>query len=116
MKCVVCKKEIEKSKYLNADLCSSECFHEYYWMEKIKVKDKPGYVRVNGFSYFIGPEEVHSYFRGYGGRRFVIEFFDGRRIVTTNLWANGPIPEQFREILTDNARFITEEEANNVSN
>src|SRR5205823_2378018 len=44
-------------------------------------------------------------FRGFGGTRFVIEMFDGTRFVTTNLWTQGEIPDRFRHLLPDNARF-----------
>ena len=42
---------------------------------------------------------------GHGGAEFTVVLNDGRRIVTTNLWTQGPIPEHFRDRLPDNARF-----------
>jgi hypothetical protein len=33
MKCVICGKEIEESKYMNAVFCSTECFKRFIWPE-----------------------------------------------------------------------------------
>lgn len=106
MKCEVCGKEIERSSYSDSVLCSSECFHDHYWMQRVNRQDVPTQVVVNGCVYQIGDENSSSSFRGFDGRKFEIEFFDGRRVVTTNLWYNGEIPEKFRELLPDNAKFI----------
>ena len=40
------------------------------------------------------------------GRRFDIEFFDGRRVTTHDLWSGSDIPERYRAHLPDNARFL----------
>jgi len=45
-------------------------------------------------------------FLGFGGRRFDIEFFDGRKVVTKDLWHQGVIPPKWRERWPDNARFV----------
>jgi len=60
-------------------------------------------VIINGRCYHIGDEDSKSYFRGFGGALFIIEFFDGRVVRTTNLWENGVIPPRYR--VPDNARF-----------
>jgi len=45
--------------------------------------------------------------KGYGGRKFIIEFFDERPTITThNLWHQGEIPPHFRDRLQDEANFI----------
>ncbi len=106
MKCIVCGKEINRSKYTNAVLCSSECYHINFWNEKVKGKDNPNIVRIDGTQYFIGDENSNSPVRGYCGRKFKIEKFNGQIIETTNLWYNGDIPEEFRSVLSDNAKFI----------
>lgn len=106
MNCVICGKEIEKSKFSNKVLCSSECFHIDYWNGKVEIKDDPRSVRVNGEQYYISDENSKSTFRGFGGAKFKIKFFDGREIVSTNLWYNGVIPEEFKNKLPDNAEFI----------
>ena len=45
-------------------------------------------------------------FHGYGGRRWEIQFFDGRRVVTHNLWHLGHIPEECKHLYSENARFV----------
>lgn len=105
MKCVICGKEIEQSSYGNAVLCSSECFHDHYWQERVNNKESKKQVIIGGNVYQIGDEDSTSCFRGFGGSRFEIEFFDGRKVTTTNLWSNGEIPEKFKEQLPDNARW-----------
>lgn len=106
MRCEICGKEIDRSYYSNAILCSSECFHDHYWLERVHNQDSPTQVVINGCVYQIGEEDSMSSFRGFDGARFEIEFYDGRKVVTTNLWSNGEIPEKFRELIKDNAKFI----------
>ena len=104
MICEVCGKEIETSKYSSGIICSDECFHDHYWLERIKRKNCKTQVVIDGSVYQIGDEHTCS-MRGFDGRKFVIDFFDGRRVITTNLWSNGPIPENFRKRLPDNAKW-----------
>ena len=106
MNCIICGKEIEKSKFSNAVLCSSECFHINFWNGMVADKDSPLSVRAHGVQYHIGREDSKSSFRGFYGRHFVIQFFDSRIVETTNLWMNGDIPERYKSKLLDNAIFI----------
>lgn len=108
LKCKVCGKKIEKSRYTNGVLCSAECFVTDYWNERVALRDTADSVRINGIQYFIDKENSKSSFRGFGGRKFIIEFFDGRVVTTTNLWHNGEIPDTHKSLLPDNARFIEE--------
>jgi hypothetical protein len=85
------------------------CFSCWFWTEKIKDKNKPQTVIAKGEMYWIGNEQYTGSFRGFDGRKFIIEFNDGDIVTTTNLWFNGKIPERFREELKDNAKFINEE-------
>ena len=61
-------------------------------------------VIVNGRCYHIGDEDSKSPFRGFGGTPWIIEFFDGRVVYTTNLWDNGKIPPELG--IQDNARLL----------
>jgi hypothetical protein len=80
------------------------------------VKDRGGRlcVRVDGHHYVVGHEpskqELESNRQygglGHGGREFKIRMHDGREIVTRNLWGQGKIPLEYREVLPDNAVFI----------
>ncbi len=84
------------------------CFSCWFWFEKVGLKDQPEVVRVNHRHYMIADEDGSRYVRGFGGARFEIEFFDGRKVTSTNLWYQGQIPEDFWLDLPDNARFIHE--------
>lgn len=103
MKCEICGKEIEKSAYSNAILCSSDCHTDHYWLERVNNQHSPTQVVINGNMYQIVSED--SCFKGFDGRRFFIEFFDGRKVTTTNLWSNGTIPDKYRGRIPDNARW-----------
>ena len=45
-------------------------------------------------------------FAGMAGRRFDIEYFDGTKITTHDLWAGGCVPDEYREQIPDTARFV----------
>lgn len=111
MECIICGKEIEESIIYGVALCSDECFTTDFWNEKVEWKEtrKDVIVRVNGVHYTIDHDESGDpSWRGHGGAKFNIKFFDGREVTTTNLWCQGSIPEAFREKLPDNAEFIKE--------
>ena len=84
------------------------CFYCYFWLEKLKIKDDPDTVRVNGTHYIIGQDNRIG-FQGFGGAEFRIKFHDGRYIVSHNLWCQGDIPERFKDRLPDNAVFVERE-------
>lgn len=66
-----------------------------FWGERIARKDDPASVRVDGVQYMLREEHDHlPGFKGHGGRDFYIRFHDGRLVHTTNLWLNGPIPQE----------------------
>ena len=111
IRCIICNKQIEKSSYAHKNICGSECFAIDYWNDKVLLQDNPRVVRVNGEHYYIGKESLeknnnNKSFNGFGGRKFVVKFFDGRFVKTTNLWHNGKIPKEFRKSLPDNAEFV----------
>lgn len=85
------------------------CFHCNYWTDIIRRdnnEDKDVFVIANGKHYIIDNENSNDYFRGFGGAKFTIKFFDGRMVKTSNLWYQGEIPERFRDELPDNATLI----------
>jgi hypothetical protein len=84
---------------------TGECFMCAFW--ELAATKKHDCV-IDGFLYTIGREPKPNSYRndlGMGGRRFDIEFFDGRRVMTHNLWAGGLIPERFRDRIPNTARF-----------
>lgn len=85
-------------------LCHS-CDHWTHYVET--DPSNPDALVIEGAHYVVG-DEAHGGGRmsGFYGQKFIIEKFSGERIVTTNLWCQGRIPERFRGRLPDNARFI----------
>jgi len=82
----------------------SLCFDCNFWREK--VEDRHSFTIIEGNCYCILPN-TNSRMRGFGGRKFIIEFFDERpTIITHNLWHQGEIPPHFRDRLQDEANFI----------
>lgn len=109
MKCKICGNEFDKRKYgvPYEDICSSECYKENFWLEKIEYIDE--LTIINGECYHVGDEKSTSSFRGFCGDKFIIKYINGvnkdKTVFTTNLWYNGVIPEKFRDKLKDNAIF-----------
>lgn len=60
---------------------------------------------IDGTHYVICDEDSKSSFRGFGGAKFQIEFNDGTRVVTTNLWCQGEPKGFWKQHFPDNARF-----------
>lgn len=58
---------------------------------------------IDGTHYVI--ESENDNFRGFGGARFQIEFNDGTKVITTNLWCQGEPKGYWRTQFPDNARF-----------
>jgi hypothetical protein len=96
---------------LNYSACISDrlesqkiCLSCDFWLNEVDHKNS---VRIDGSHFQIGPDYPKGYrgSLGFGGREFHIEFNDGRRVVTHNLWSQGEIPDRFRDILPDNAKF-----------
>ena len=100
MKCVICGRQIEKSEYNNAALCSSQCFSRLHWKE---ILDDNAII-IDGRCYHVGTERRHG-FLGHAGREFVIRKDSGETIKTNNLWSDGEIPDFAHR--PDNAKFIS---------
>ncbi|WP_067184506.1 hypothetical protein [Microtetraspora niveoalba] len=64
-------------------------------------------VVVDNVHYLIG--DGKGSFQGFGGRRVDIEFFDGRKVTTTDLWHQGTVPPKWRHRFPNNARFVQRE-------
>lgn len=110
MKCDICGKEIESSSYLGATLCSSECFRANFWLDILKhSKNSKRYIRVNGTSYLIGEDNVVDFERGFYGALAIIRLEDKTVVRCRNLRLHGKVPFAFKELLPDNATFITDE-------
>lgn len=87
------------------------CFRCDFWLRYVESDPTdPRAVVIKGEHFMIGDEERkhRGEMRGFAGRKFIIEKLTGERIVTTNLWYQGKIPQRFRDKLPDNAKFIKE--------
>lgn len=115
MKTVTCKvcgitEELHWDKRTETALLEhSMCFTCNFWREKVAIKDDPRVARIDGV-HFIGEDGIvqgiDSSFLGHGGSKFTIQFNDGRKITTNNLWCQGRIPEIWKAQLPDNAKFL----------
>lgn len=110
LKCQVCGKEIEKSRYAKSTICSSDCFTKNYWNKIVESYDDPRRVIIDGKSFYIEDENPHNGLpKGFGGRKFIIARNNGIIIETTNLWAQGEVPDEYRSVLKDNAQFLNDD-------
>jgi hypothetical protein len=89
-----------------------ECWDCAFW--ECVVSDHNELV-IDYHTYSVGPEprpDERKSFLGMSGRRFDIEFLDGRgRFTTHNLWSGGEIPAKFRDRIPNTARFVGAEKA-----
>lgn len=117
--CEVCGSPMQTSVVGKKDICSDLCFKKDYWNELVRfrfngdtTKDNRPVARINGVHYIIEDEEnsKNILHKGFNGSKFKIEFICGPRkgecILTTNLWEQGDIPDDFKDSLPDNARFL----------
>ena len=86
---------------------TGECFTCAFW----EIRATRGCETViDGWTYYPGnrdrPWSDGGAGHGMSGRRFEIEYFDGRRIVTYDLWSGGEVPKRFRHRFSDTARFV----------
>lgn len=44
--------------------------------------------------------------KGCGGDISVIQFNDGRTVITDDLWGGGDVPERYADLMPDNAKFL----------
>ena len=104
MKCIICGKEIEQSRYMGAVLCSDECFDVNFWNECLGDDA----IIINGECYHDGGKKPNDYrgFLGHSGRLFKIQKNNGEIIETNNLWYNGVVPKDRN--IKDNAVFIVD--------
>jgi len=105
MECVICNKEIEKSEFTNAILCSALCYNNHFWEEKVRLHDEYTVI-ADGDRYHLTPSNSGAGWKGFGGATFYVHFHDGRKIQCSNVWHQGEVPPNFKERLPDNAKFI----------
>lgn len=88
----------------------SLCFGCLFWHELWVIRDSKDVARINGKHYILGAEasldDLPADERGMGGGQAIIQFEDGRRVVSTNLWFQGEIDQRWKLRLRDNAQFV----------
>lgn len=75
-----------------------------FWEEFIRHhKNNPKKFCVAGTrAYYIGPEDVPRWDRGFCGKKFTITFLTGEVVVTHNLFFKGDIPIEYLDVLEPN--------------
>lgn len=101
MKCPTCGKESNEYSVKK----HKECFECSLWRERLSLVGNSNTAIIDGTMYIIGDENDPSPFRGFGGDKFIINFKDGRKVTTTNLWCGGHISDAWRPQFPDNADF-----------
>ena len=105
--CEFCGKSYRKRLLPEAYL-GNNCFDCSFWLGKMNypIDIASQQVIINGEHYMTYPA-TNELIRGCGGQWFKIQFFDGRIIETNDLWCQGSIPNRFKQILQDNAVFVS---------
>lgn len=82
------------------------CFHCDHW-EQISKEVKPSRLIIDGQTYSDGGNKPQGRrdFLGFSGQLWKIER-DGKVWETNNLWYGGVIPQEYRDAMPDNAKFI----------
>ena len=112
MTCKICGDVMDSDNYLSDVASAMEthqmCFHCNFWREMLEEDAKrPSHTvcMIDGTHYVIEPDDPGSYFQGFGGSKFQIEFNDGYRVITHNLWCQGEPPKEWIDKFPNNARF-----------
>jgi hypothetical protein len=109
--CAECSQPFRVSDYLPLPVVARMgergcCYFCIRMLEAVEHANSPKSVRISGRLYWIGPEDLPEREpRGFLGARARIAFHDGRHVESTNLWAQGQIPEHFKSRLPDNAAW-----------
>lgn len=73
--------------------------HDEFWkrhaLRDAQDPQRNGFMTPD-FEHFVIGLESDRGIRGFGGIKFLITYEDGTTRTTTNLWAQGQVPEQYR--------------------
>lgn len=99
MNCKVCKGEI-KTQGFYAELRerlekTGVCFSCDTWVSHWQDRNNPEVVRIDGNHYMMVND----------GSGFELTFRRNGKLITSNVWHQGTIPEVFRNALPDNAHY-----------
>ena len=102
MNCKICGSPVDADHYINDVALKMRkhqmCFGCNFWREMLEKDAKcPPYTACM--------IDASSYFQGFGGAEFQIEFNDGHRVITHNLWCQGKPSKEWIDKFPNNARF-----------
>lgn len=110
--CKICKEQFDSTQFVSDWAQQMEehcmCHSCNFWrdmLEKDSLRPEHTWCVIDGTHYVIEPDEPNAAFQGFGGAEFQIEFNDGHKVVTHNLWCQGEPKGYWREKFPDNARF-----------
>lgn len=109
--CRLCKSEFVPcyGDRINSRMILRElCFDCNHWDELAFLSQDRNSVRINGHQYWIQPPAdpaLSGEFSGFKKSVQKIQFIDGRKVETTNLWYQGEIPVAFRLRMPNNAQW-----------
>jgi hypothetical protein len=86
------------------------CFDCNFWQDVVESAERGDhqYVIDNGQCYVAMPPEYGGGFKGFGGMPFLVTMTDsGEQHISNNLWYKGVVPDEFKDLLPNNA-IITE--------
>jgi hypothetical protein len=82
------------------------CQHWYSWYAcHLTNPTRTFVVKGTAFTH-VDYEEGCTRGGGHGGSEFVIQCFDGRTVISRNLWCQGDVDEHWLKALPDTAEFI----------
>lgn len=82
------------------------CYQCAFWIDKARNPD-PNREIIEGNHYIFKPfKEEKTYFMGMRGHKLYIMKTDGTVKCSNDVWHQGEIPERFRSIFPDTAKFI----------
>lgn len=122
-KCKICGAEVDSDRYVEDTRKELEehqmCFYCNFWrdmLEKDAKRPPHTWCVIDGTHYTIEPDEPGSYFQGFGGREFTIEFNDGTTVTTHNLWCQNEPGEHWKDKFPDNAKFVDNKKWQKIGN
>ena len=87
-----------------SDLSDFYGLTDTFWNDQLNERENA--VVIAGVQYRIGSKVYPEKGYGFGGDHFKIKLFsDGKTYDTADLWHQGTVPEEYRFILQDNAKF-----------
>ena len=88
------------------------CYSCAFWIRLYEEnKNNPNWLIIDGESWIANPFVPNTNnktrrFMGMGGRMMEAISNDGRKIISNDWWHQGKIPEEFKDLIPDNAKWV----------